>query len=517
MRIQSIEMDRRGFLRAGAVAGLMVAVPSLVAGCSAPGGSAGGGDGSSRLRIGVQGGGSSETLDFNHAIGESDIARQQQIFEGLTYYDVDGSVKNRLAESLEPNADGTVWTIALKKGVTFHDGSAFNADSVLFTLKYILDPANEADGASVIDDVDIASSRKIDEHTVEIALLRPNFLLPILLGERPIQMMPAGTPDWSKPVGTGPFKFGSFKVGDRSVFPRFDDYHGGPAKVEELVIISIDDATARLNALKSGTVDAIAQVAPELISTVGSSFTVLTADSGTFPTMYTRLSKAPFTDNRVVQALRLAVDREQMIENVLFGAGSIGNDLPSPTDPYYAKDIPQRKHDPDQAKFLLKQAGYDRLPLTLFTSDAALGMEQQATLFASQAKASGFDITLNKIESSEYWSRAWLNEPFACSNWGGRPLISQFKQSVLPGAAYPETDWDRPDFTKLVTDAVASPNEEDRARLLHDAQVMLHEEGGYLIWGFLQNVDATQKRVSGITASSIRPLGNYDFRQAKVG
>lgn len=517
MRIQSIEMDRRGFLRATGAAGAAITVSMLVAGCAPSGAGNGGGSSSKRLRIGVQGGGTSETLDFNHVLGESDIARTSQIFEGLTYFDVDGSPKNRLAESLEPNADGTVWTITLKKGVKFHDGSPFNADSVLASFAYILDPANSADGASVLDEIDLANSRRIDDTTVEIHLIRSNFLLPVLLGERMILMMPAGTPDWKKPIGTGPFKFGSFALGDRSLFPRFEDYHGDVPLVEELEIISIDDATARLNALKSGTVDAIAQVAPELVKSAEGSFTLLTADSGTFPTIYTRLAQAPFTDVRITQALRLAADRQQLIDNVLFGAGALGNDLASPFDPYYASDLPQREHDPDKAKFLLKQAGHDRLPLTLFTSDHALGAVQSATLFASQAKEAGFDITLSKSPVSEYYDKVWLKESFATSNWGGRPLISWMKQAVLPGAAYPETDWNRPDFTQLVESAVANPNEDDRKRLFHDAQEMLHNDGGYLIWGFMQNIDATSKRVSGITASAIRPLGNYDFRTAKVG
>jgi peptide/nickel transport system substrate-binding protein len=516
MGIQSIDMDRRGFLRASAVAGAAISIPLLLAGCSTGTGS-GGGSGSKRLRIGVQGGGTSETLDFNHVLGESDIARTSQIFEGLTYFDVDGGVKNRLAESLEPNKDGSVWTVVLKKGVTFHDGSPFTADSVLASFAYILDPANSADGASVIDEIDLANSKKIDDTTVELHLIRPNFLLPNLLGERMILMMPAGTPNWKKPVGTGPFAFGTFALGDRSLFPRFKDYHGTAPLIEELEIISIDDATARLNALKSGTVDAIAQVAPEMVKTAGATFTLLSADSGTFPAIYTRLAQTPFTDPRVTQALRLAADRQQLIDNVLFGAGSLGNDLASPFDPYYASDLPQRKHDPDKAKFLLKQAGYDRLPLTLHTADHALGAVQSATLFASQAKDAGFDITLSKTPVSEYYDKVWLKESFATTNWGGRPLISWMKQAVLPGAAYPETDWNRPDFTQLVESAVANPNDADRKRLFHDAQEMLYNDGGYLVWGFLKNIDATSKRVSGITASAIRPLGNYDFRTAKVG
>lgn len=515
MSIQSNELNRRGFLKASAFAGAALALPPFLAAC-APQQSTGSSSAGKRLRIGVLGGGNSESLDFNHALGESDVARTAQIFEGLTYFDSDGTVKNRLAESLEANADGTVWTVRLKSGVVFHSGKKLDGNDVLSSMKYLLDPANKTDAAALLEAVDLNSSRVTDPLTVVITLKRPNFLFPTLLGERAVMIMPAGTPDFKKPVGTGPFAFKSFTVGDRSLFTRFADYHGGPALVEELEIISINDATARLNALRSNTVDAIAQVAPQLIKTVtGGGINLLKANSGSFPTIYTRLSQGPFTDPRVPQALKLAVDRQQMIDNSMFGAGSLGNDLPSPFDPYYAK-LPQRTYDPEKAKFLLKQAGYDRLPLELHTSDASLGMLESATLFASQAKNAGFDIALHKWPTSDYWSRAWLKESFACSFWGGRPLISQLQLSVLPGASYNETDWNRPDFNTLVENALANPNEDARKTLLGDAQKMLFDDDGHIIWGFTQNVDAVRSAVTGITPSAIRPLGNYDFRAAKV-
>lgn len=508
-----IILDRRNLLARSAVVGSMVLMaPSLLTACGT-GGSAGSSTGT--LRVGVLGGGNAETLDFNRALSESDVARTGQIFEGLTAFDASGKVFNRLAESLEPDASGRVWTIRVKQA-RFHDGRPLTADDVLYSFRYMLDPKNKADAAAALSGVDLSKSRKVDDRTVRVELTRPNFLFPTLLGERSVAIMPMGTRTFEKPIGTGPFKFGTFRTGDRSTFPRFEDYHGGPASIETLEIISIDDPAARMNALRSGTVDVVAEVAPELIAgAAGGNVRLIQATSGSFSTQYMRLSKGPFRDQRVRQALRLLADREQMVDNALFGAGSVGNDLSSPFDPYYAQ-LPQREYDPEQARSLLKAAGAEGLQLQLHTADAGLAMMESSTLFATQAAKAGVDVRLKKWPSGEYWSRAWMKEPFACSHWGGRPLISHLQLSVLPGASYNETDWDNPQFNALVEQALASADEQVRTEALGDAQTMLHEEGGYLIWGFAKNVDAVSTRVTGIEPGAIRPLGNYDFRQARL-
>lgn len=514
MDMSQVALNRRRLLGnslAVGAAGLLV--PAALTGCG-PAGS--GADKSARktLRVGALGGGSSETLNFNAALSETDVARTAQIFEGLTTFDPHGNVANRLAEEITPNKTGTVWTIRLKKA-SFHDGRELSADDVLYSFRYMLDPKNKADGAAPLSGIDLNKCRRVDANTVEIALSKPNFLFPTMLGERSVCIMPMGTKTFAKPIGTGPFKFDSFAIGDRSRFTRFDDYHGGPALVEELEIVSIDDPAARLNALKSGSVDVIAEVAPELIATAGAGgIKLLKANSGSFSTQYMRMSQAPFTDNRVRQAMRLLIDRERVVENALFGAGSVGNDLSSPFDPNYA-DLPQRAFDPEQAKALLKAAGAEGLTVELHTSDAGLAMLSSSNLFASQAKEGGVTVKLKKWPSSEYWSRAWMKESFACSHWGGRPLISHLQLSALPGASYNETDWDSPDFNKLVGTALASSDEGVRAEALADAQKMLYDEGGYIIAGFAQNVDAAVSSVAGIEPSAIRSLGNYDFRKAR--
>ncbi|MFT4262072.1 MAG: ABC transporter substrate-binding protein [Nocardioides sp.] len=512
MDLSQVDMTRRHFGKALAFGAAAAVATPLLAACGTSATS--GGSARTTLRVGATGGGTSETLNPNAALSETDVARTAQIFEGLTTFDPTGKVVNRLAESVEPNAAGTVWTVRLKEA-TFHDGSTVSADDVIYSLTYMLDPASKADGAGPLADVDLASTAKVDDKTVAIALTKPNFLFPTLLGERSVVILKSGTTTFDAPIGTGPFKLVSFKAGDRAKFVRYDGYYGGAPAIEELEIVSIDDPQARVNALSSGVVDAIAEVAPQLIASTGSlGLQLLQATSGSFSTQYMDITQGPFKDKRVRQAMRLLADRDQMISNALSGAGGLGNDLSSPFDSDYASDLPQRGYDPDQAKSLLKAAGAEGLKVTLHTSDAGLAMLESSTLYASQAKAAGVTVGLRKWSTSDYWSRAWMQQPFACSHWGGRPLISHLQLSVLPGASYNETQWNDPAFNALVADAMGSADESARHDKLVAAQKMLYDDGGYIVWGFAKNVDATVKGLSGITPSAIRSLGNYDFREA---
>src|SRR5207244_8645960 len=111
-------------------------------------------------------------------------------------------------------------------------------------------------------------------------------------------------------------------------------------------------------------------------------------------------------------------------------------DLAQPFDPDYAKSIPQRPYDHEQARSLLKAAGHDGLTVSLFTSDVAPGLVASSTLLAEQAKLAGATITINNVPADSYWSTAYLKEPFACTQWNQKPLDSWILQAVDSKAQY---------------------------------------------------------------------------------
>lgn len=470
-----------------------------------------------RLRIGVVGGGASEQLDFNLALGEIDVARTRPIYEGLTDFDANGKIVRRLAKQLAPNANATVWLVTLRRGVTFHNGKELTADDVVYTLRYILDPANKAQGAAALTGLKPSNVRKRDKYTVELRLDAPNSLVPTILAERTIKIFPEGTTAQQladQPVGTGPFQHVSWTRGERSLAARFDNYwRSGRPFLDELEVISISEPSARLNALIGGQIDALAQLDPKQVRIVtgNSKLRLLEKPSGAYAAQYMRLDRAPFDDNRVRQAMRYLVDRKQMVQQALNGHGKIGNDLPSWFDADYAREIPQRPYDPERARSLLRQAGRSDLTVVLHTSDVAPGILDSSTLLAEQAKRAGVTIRLKKYPADSYWSGPYLKVPFAGTDWGGRPLLPQIQLQTLSKAPYNETEWRKPSYDRLIQRALAQPNPAKRRKLMVDAQRMLWDEGGYIIWGFRNALDASSTRVRGLFPSVIRPLGYYDF------
>ena len=228
-----------------------------------------------------------------------------------------------------------------------------------------------------------------------------------------------------------------------------------------------------------------------------------------------RVDVAPFDDPKVRQAMRLIVDRQQMIDQALSGYGSLGNDLYGIFDEAYPSDWEQREQDIDQAKSLLKSAGQEGLQVELFTGpDIGSVAVAAASLFAEQAKAAGVDVKVTKKPT--FYDDQYLSYPFALDFWNTRLYVPQAGACATPGAAYNETHWDNKDFNDLINSAVKEVDSAKRISLLQDAMKLEYDEGGYIIWGYRRQVDGVGKGVQGVEPSKYLPLGSYKFQYASV-
>lgn len=467
-----------------------------------------------RLRVGMFGGGASETLDPNISQTDLDIARAHVLFERLVDFNPDGSLFNQLAEEFSPNSDGTNWKIKLRSDVLWHDGTPFTAADVVYSLRYALDPANKAQGGADIAFVKSENIRALDKYTVEIVPEIAIATLPTSLSSRALYIFKEGTTSFEEPIGTGPFAFKSWTRGERSLFVRNEHYRVPDRPyLDELEFISINDVTTRLNALIAGQIDCLAYLDAKMVPAVQATPNVklLIADTGSYPGQVMQIDTPPFEDNRVRQAFRLMLDREEMIKVALAGYGTIGNDLACPFDPDYAGNIPQRAYDPDKAKFLIKQAGKEGETVPLYTGDIGPGMVESSLLIAQYAAKAGITVTMNKVPAEQYYTDQFMKVPFQCTNWGQRPLDSQFAQAFNKAAPYNESHWYRPEFDKLTDEARRTLDPKLRKELWEAAQQMLWDEGGYIIWGFPQLIDAHGAHVHGFVPSSARALGWYTF------
>ena len=520
--VNDVRISRRRLLQYSGLAAAGVAGGGLLSSCggsSSPSSSGSGGGpqkAGGTLIHGATGGSSKDTLDAHRPVTNPDIARCFNLFEPLLIWDNSYRIAPALAESVEPSADAMTWTVKLRKGVTFHNGKDVTPEDVLFTLHRVADPkAPTSAGVALAPIIDFHGTKKADASTVIIKLKSPYAVLQYLLAEYTLGIVPADY-DPKNPVGTAAFKYKSFTPGKNSVFTRYDDYWGQKAFVDELQIQDFSDPNAQVNALQGGQVHTIDNLPYNLIDTVKSQGgQILESKSGAWVPFTMRVDAKPFSDVRVRQAMRLICDRKQMIDNALSGFGRLGNDLYAPFDVAYAKDLPQRVQDIGQAKSLLKQAGQEGLQVQLFTGDD-IGSVAPATasLFVQQAKQAGVDVKV--VKKNPFYGDDYLSYPFGQDFWNTRNYLPQAAVGSLKGGTYNETHFDNPKFAGLIASAQREVDETKRNGLLQDAQKIEYDEGGYIIWGFRNQVDALSNKVQGLKSSVYQPLGSYNFKTASI-
>lgn len=303
------------------------------------------------------------------------------IFESLVLWDLSSGEENLglvpgLAERWEqdPN-DGSVWTFHLRRGVQFHDGTAFNADAVIWNLdRYFntespqFDPASSANSRA--RNPVFASYSKIDDFTVSIKTTRPASYFPYnliyLLFASPASWENAGK-DWSKAntlptAGTGPFKIEKITPRASAELARFDGYWNKDrlAKVDKITLLPIPDANARVSALRSGQVDFIESVPPDAIPSLEQAgFSV---EMAPYPHVWSWFfnigaTDSPVKDERVRRGLNYCVDREA-IASFLNGAAEPAVSWLKPTDPNFGNPSERYSFDPEHARTLFAEAGY---------------------------------------------------------------------------------------------------------------------------------------------------------------
>jgi peptide/nickel transport system substrate-binding protein len=519
-------ISRRTFLQAVAAGSGSLGLTGLLSACGSDAATPATGDSSTNqstvttgsprtggtLRAGISGGSSSDTVNPLLVVSNADFARVNNLFDPLLRPGADGNVEFVLADEVTPNAEATAWTVRLREGVEFHNGKTLTADDLLYTYQQILDPAAPTAAGLGLPQLDVTKLRKVDERTVEFGCHVPfgTFVqaLASFSNVLPTDFDPA------KPVGTGPFAYKSFSAGQQSTFVRAANYWRSDRPfVDELIITNYADETSQLNALISGEVDVVNLLSTDALTQLegGGKKSLISAGGGWNPfTM--RVDKAPFDDVRVRQALRLAVDRKQMLDLVFGGHGTIGNDVFGIWAPEYNRDLPQREYDPDQAKSLLKSAGQDGLTIELVTAPIGAGVVKCAQVFAQQAAAAGITINLRTVTTTEFFGDNYLSWDFAQDYWFYNFYLPQVGLATSKTAPYNETHFANDAYEKLYQEANATADDAQRAELAHEMQKIDYEEGGYIIPFFPPVIDGYAPNVNGLVESkSGLSLNNYDF------
>jgi peptide/nickel transport system substrate-binding protein len=493
------KISRRQFITQVSALGFAVALsPAILAGTAHASVPKKGG----RLVIGITGGSTTDSMDPGTLTSNMNQNVNWQIRNSLVEIDHNFNAIPELAESWGSTPDAKVWTFKLRKGVEFHNGKTMTAEDVIFSINHHLGEESKSAAKGYLKSIE--SIKADGKNEVIFTLSGGSADFPFILGDYHLTICPAGTkgPEFEKGIGTGGYILESWEPGVRAFSKRNPNYwKEGRAHFDEIETLSITDTNARTNALKTGQINYMDRVELKTVHLMKKMQGVnVSAVTGTAHyTIPMRLDQSPYNDNFVRRALKLAVDREELVKQILRGYGEPGNDHPiAPVNKYYAKDLEQRKYDPDKAKFYMKQAGMLDHVFNLHAADAAFaGAVDTAILMKEQAKKAGIKINVVKEPDDGYWSNVWMKKEWTMCYWGGRPIEDMmFSVAYSDGAPWNDTLWQNARFDKLLVDARAELDDVKRRKMYEDMQEICRNDSGTVVPMFNQMVEASSAKLA---------------------
>jgi len=423
-----------------------------------------------------------------------------KVYDGLLEYGFDLKPKPALAESWEIAPDGKTVTFKLRKDVKFHDGTGMTVNDALQTIKRHTDEGAKSGALGMLRSIKAVEDQGGD---LVVTLAEGNADLPLILSDYHLIVQPNG--GFDKPdaaIGTGPYKLTSYQAGVRATFEKnADDWRDDRGFVDSVELIVMNDTTARIAALSSGQVHFINAVEPKTVKLLERAPTVTilrTAGKG-FYCFLAHCETAPFDNDDLRLALKYAIDRQAILDRILGGYGTLGNDYPINANYALAPEgIEQRAYDPEKAAEHYKKSGHTG-SILLRTAEAAFpGAVDAAVLYQESAKAAGIAIEVKREPDDGYWTNVWNVQPFSASYWGGRPTQDlRYTTSFVSTAEWNDTRFKREDFDALIVKARSELDQDKRKALYHDAALMVRDEGGIVLPVFNDYLNASTKTLMG--------------------
>ena len=416
------------------------------------------------------------------------------VFEGLTRFGPDGQIEPALAESWEVSEDGTVWTFKLHDGVTFHDGSTMDAEDVVFSLDRAR--AEDSTNAQKALFAGIESVEAVDPTTVRITLSEPNGNLGFNLawGDAVIVAPESAETNATAPVGTGPFRFGTWVQGDRVELVAYDGYWGEKPALTQATFKFISDPNAAFAAMMAGDIDAFPNFpAPETLSNFEADPRFSVIVGSTEGETVLGINNATVPDVRVRRAIGHAIDRQAVIDGAMFGYGTpIGSHF-APHNPDYVDLTAQSAYDPELAKSLLAEAGATDLTLRLMLPPPVYA-RRGGEIVASQLRAVGIETEVTNLE----WAQ-WLEQVFKGKDFD-LTIVSHTEPADINIYARPDYyfQYDNPAFQEVMAKAEATADAAERSTLLKEAQQIIADDAVNAYLFQLAKTGVADARITGL-------------------
>jgi ABC-type transport system substrate-binding protein len=508
--------------------------------------------------------GDASRLDPGDVTDGESIQRMDNIFEALLEYEAGTTeIKPCLATSWEASADGTEIVFNLRKGVKFHDGTDFNADAVVFSFARQYDtthPYHQYGEWSYWGYMfsDIKEMKKIDDYTVKLVLKRPNASIMTSLAMFTVNIVsPANAEKYKgdafkNPCGTGPFKFVEWVKDDHITLEANNNYWREKPQLDKLIFKVIPDPSARLMALEVGEVQGIEYPNPAdldrikankdlaLMSQEGMNIGYMAMNTGygykdanengvrdpDEPWIKTPGYFEPLTKKEVRQAINMAIDKQSIVDNLYMGTASKAKNGMPPFMLGYNDEIQDYPYDPVKAKQLLTEAGYPNgFEVTLYVMPVSrpymFDPPKIGEAIQSYLAAVGITVKFYQVDWATYLQETEAGKHQMCLlGWTGDNGDPDNFMNVLYGAnacsigtAGNYAFYNNAEVQDLLSQALQTYDKDKRAEYYKKAQVLIHEDAGWVYLAHSLQSLVFRKNVNGFV---INPTSRYFFYPVSV-
>ena len=425
------------------------------------------------------------------------------VYETLTQVNTDHELVPMIAESWEPSSDLTAWTFKLREGVTFHNGRSMTADDVVFTINRILDPETASSGRDTL--AMVVEVTAVDNSTVRLDLDYAYADIPAILADAKFAVVPndedIAANLVSQPVGTGPFKFDSYTPGSDFVMVRNADYHGPAAVLDSVTLKFIPEIAARVVSLKNAETDVLWQIDYAVFDELKDASGIRVRDISTesWDPLVMDVRTPPFDNPLVRQAVRYAIDKDELIKLALFGHGVKVPFPLSPQNPLFPADLPNIPRDIPKAMQLLSDAGYpDGFETPLYLGVGRPIRVAEGIAIAEMLKDVNIRCDVQQLPLDVFFNDIEFKAEFYTTGWRGEPAAdSQIYPRFHSEGSWNVAHWSNSEVDQLLEQSRRTASIEERRDLFKRVGEIANEDGPYMIAWVANRADAWRSEVIG--------------------